>query len=134
MKIDWLIAARDALLIEVLLSVVIMAIASAIGGFSLSQANTATFLILTVGFCVAGCLKPVGRFPHLAVVAVLVILIGTVVNGLSRGFAAESLGTMLLGALPRVVGAMLVGGAISLAIVRTPPAAGGGEDSGSSQA
>ena len=74
---------------------------------------------MTAGFCVSGCLAKRARFKHLTLVAVGVWLIGTIVSAISAGgFFVSSLGDVAL-----VVAAMLLGGLVSLAIVRPPPAA-----------
>jgi hypothetical protein len=74
---------------------------------------------MTVGFCVSGCLAKQSRFKHLALVAVGVWLIGTILRVISPG---ESF-VLSLAALVQVFVAMLLGGLVSLAIVKPPPPA-----------
>lgn len=137
MKIEWQAAARDALIILVLVFVGVQGTARFVEKLDVTIAVTACFVAMAAGFCLAGCLSPRTRFKHLPVVAVIVWLLGTVLNSVSRSFPVESWGKLAAGAVLPVAAAMLVGGALSLAIVRTPedqPAQESRGDSSSSQA
>jgi hypothetical protein len=71
-------------------------------------------VLMTVGFCVSGCLVKQARFKHLALVAVGVWLIGTILKLISPGGSL----VLSLAALTQIFVAMLLGGLVSLAIVR----------------
>ena len=120
MKIDWFIVARDVLMILVLLFVVMAGTMSTVP-ITFSTAATLVFLCLTLGFCIAGCLKREGRFAHLAIVAVGVWLLASVVNSATRGVPTGAWLQLALGAVVPVAGAMLVGGALSLVFVKSTP-------------
>ena len=75
--------------------------------------------MLTVGFCISGCLARQGRFKHLAVVALGVWLLRLAEGVIRR---PDYIPSMVLG-LGIVLVAMLVGGLLSLAIVRPGDAA-----------
>ena len=120
MNVDWLRVARDVTMILLVLFALVVAAAMAVGGLRITGALVASFLALTAGFCVSGCLTPRGRFSHLAVVAVGVWLLGTVLNSSIRSIPTDSWAMLAVGALLPVAGAMLLGGAISLAIVPSP--------------
>jgi hypothetical protein len=138
MKIDWRTAARDVLLILVIVFVAVQATALLVEQIDLQVILTASFAAMVAGFCVAGCLTPRARFGHLSVVAVGVWLLGTSVNSFTRDLAVQSWLKLAAGALLPVAAAMLLGGAISMAVVRTPeadqPVQESGGDSSSSQA
>ena len=119
MKIDWRSVLRDALGV-LLLGFLGGLIGDAISGDASRGIRTvSTIVLMTAGFCLSGCLAKRARFKHLALVAVGVWLIGTIVSAISAG------GSLVwsLGDLALVLVAMLLGGLISLAIVRPPPAA-----------
>jgi hypothetical protein len=82
--------------------------------------------------------RDVLRFSHLPFVAVGVWLLGTILNTITRGFPIEAVWQMGLRSVLPVLGSMLLGGALSLAIVKTPEsgvsAGGSAGDSNSSQA
>lgn len=138
MKVDWRIAARDVLLILVIVFVAVQGTAKVVEQIDAQAILTACFAAMVAGFCAAGCLTPRRRFTHLAVVSVGVWLLGTAMNSFTRDIPVESWAKLAAGALLPVAGAMLLGGAISLAIVRTPEAGQSAEessgDSSSSQA
>ena len=138
MKFDRRIVARDVLLVLVILFVAFRAAVRALGGLDLAAAVATCFLALTAGFCLAGCLSPRARFSHLGAVAVGVWLLANLLNTITRGFPVESAWMLALGSLPPVAGSMLLGGALSLAVVRTPalegPVRDSPGDSSSSQA
>lgn len=119
MRLDWFLVARDVMMILVLLFAVMAGAVSAVE-MTFPAATTVAFLALTVGFCTAGCLSPQGRFAHLAAVATGVWLLASIVNSATRGVPVDSWATLALGALVPIVGAMLLGGLISLAFVRSP--------------
>jgi hypothetical protein len=117
MKIDWRSVLRDALAV-LLLGFLGGFIGAAIGGDASKGMRTASVLVtMTAGFCVSGCLAKQARFKHLALVAVGVWLIGTIVGAISTGGSF----VWSLGDLALVLVAMLLGGLISCAIVRPPP-------------
>jgi len=138
MKVDWLTVARDVLLILVLLFLIVVGLARAVGGLDLNAAFWVSFLAMTIGFVVTGCLSPKARFSHLPFVAVGVWLLGTVLNAITRGFPIEAVWQMGLQSVLPVLGSMLMGGVLSLAIVKTPesgvPAGGSAGGSNSSEA
>lgn len=138
MKVDWLTLGRDVLMILVLLFLLVVGLARATGGLDLNAAFGAGFVAMTIGFAVSGCLSPKARFKHLPFVAAGVWLLGTLLNTLTRGFPIEAVWQMGLQSVLPVFGSMLLGGALSLAIVKTPesgvPAGGSAGDSNSSQA
>jgi hypothetical protein len=138
MKVDWLTVTRDVLLILVVLFLIVAGLAYAVGGLDLNAAFGAGFLAMTIGFLASGCLSPKARFSHLPFVAVGVWLLGTILNTITRGFPIEAVWQMGLRSVLPVLGSMLLGGALSLAIVKTPEsgvsAGGSAGDSNSSQA
>jgi hypothetical protein len=119
MKIDWRSVLRDVLGV-LLLWFLGGLVGRAIGGEANGGFQAVSVIVLmTAGFCVSGCLAKRARFKHLALVAVGVWLISTIVAASSAGGPfVWSLGDFAL-----IVAAMLLGGLISLAIVRPPPAA-----------
>ena len=119
MKIDWRSVLRDALAV-LLLGFLGGFVGDAIGGDVSRGIRTASAIVMmTAGFCLSGCLAKRARFKHLTLVAVGVWLIGTIVGAISAdGSLVWSLGDLVL-----VVVAMLLGGLVSFAIVRPPPAA-----------
>lgn len=120
MKFFSRIVARDVLLVLVILSVAVQVAARAFQGLDLGSAVTVCFVGLAAGFCLVGCLSPKERFSHLGVVAVGVWLLANLLNSITRGFPVESTWMLALGSVLPVAGAALLGGAISLAVVRTP--------------
>ena len=118
MKIDWRVVLRDALGV-LLLGFLGGLVGGALGGDSSRGIQpTSVIVMMTAGFCVSGCLAKQARFKHLALVATGVWLIGTIVSAISAGGSfVWSLGNLAL-----IVAAMLLGGLISLAIVKPPPA------------
>jgi hypothetical protein len=119
MRIDWRAVLRDALGV-LLLGFLGGLVGGAIGGDSNEGTRAVSVIVLmTAGFCVSGCLAKQARFKHLALVAAGVWVIGTVVSAASAGgsfvFSLSDIGL--------VAAAMLLGGLISLAIVKPPPAA-----------
>jgi len=119
MKIDWRTVLRNAL--AVLLLVFLGGwVGGAIGGDADGAIRTVLAVVMmTAGFCVSGCLAKQARFKHLSLVAAAVWLIGTIANVISSGGSfIVSLGDLVLVAV-----AMLLGGLISLAIVKPSAAA-----------
>ena len=118
MKIDWRAVLRDALGV-LLLGFLGALVGGALGG-DLNGGIQAVLVIvmMTAGFCASACLAKQARFKHLALVSEGVWLIGTIVSAISAG---ESF-VLPLGDLALIVVAMLLGGLISLGIVRAPPA------------
>lgn len=131
MRIDWFIVARDVLMILVLLFVVMAATVTTVQGIPVNAFVAIVFLCLSLGFCLSGCLKREGRFLHLAIVGVGVWLLGSILNSATRGFPLEMWLKLGAVAVLPIAGALLVGGAVSLAIVRTPGPPAAGSDSGS---
>jgi hypothetical protein len=119
MKIDWRSVLRDALgvlLLGFLGEWVVGAVGDDPSGGILA---VSAVVLMAAGFCVSGCLVKQARFKHLTLVAVGAWLIGTSVNAISQGGSfVPSLRVLVL-----VVVAMLLGGLVSFAIVRPPPAA-----------
>ena len=119
MEIDWRAILRDAL------GVLLLGFLGALIGDALSGDPNGgiqavlVIVMMTAGFCVSGCLAERARFKHLALVAAGVWLIGTIVSAISAG-ASFSLSLSDIGL---IAAAMLLGGLISLAIVKPPPAA-----------
>jgi hypothetical protein len=74
--------------------------------------------VFVVGFCIAGCLSPRRRFAHLGLVALAAWLI-LALYGASTGGAESSGAYVMLLVNPTLLG-MLLGGAVSLAIVPRP--------------
>jgi hypothetical protein len=134
MKVDWLTLGRDVLLILVLLFLVVAGLARLTGGLDLNAAFGTGFLAMTIGFGISACLSPKARFSHLPFVAVGVWLLGTILNATTRGFPIETVWQMGLQSVLPVLGSMLLGGALSLAIVKTPASGVPAGDSNSSQA
>jgi hypothetical protein len=131
-RIDWFTVARDVLMILVLLFVVMAATVTVVEGISPAVFITIVFLCLAAGFCVVGCLKPEGRFAHLALVAVGVWVLGALLNAATRGFPLEVWWKLGAAAVLPLAGAMLLGGAVSMAIVPTPESTDRPDDSPSS--
>jgi len=119
MKIDWRSVLRDAL------GVLLLGFLGGWAGAGLSGdpnggvPTALAVVMMTVGFCVSGCLAKRARFKHLTLVAVGVWLIGTILKVISP----DGSFVLSLAALTQIFVAMLLGGLISLAIVRPPPAA-----------
>ncbi len=134
MKVDWLTVGRDVLLILVLVFLLVTGLVRVMDGLDLNVAFGVVFLALTIGFGISGCLSPKARFSHLPVVAVGVWLVGTLLNATTRGFPIEIVWQMGLQSVLPVLGSMLLGGALSLAVVKTPAAGVPAGDSNSSQA
>ena len=119
MKIDWRSVLRDALAV-LLLGFLGGWVGAAIGGDASRGIRIAsTIVMMTAGFCLSGCLAKRARFKHLTLVAVGVWLIGTIVSAIS----ADGSFVLSLSDIGWIVVAMLLGGLVSLAIVRSPPAA-----------
>jgi hypothetical protein len=137
MKVDWLTVGRDVLMILVLLFLMVAGLARLTGGLDLNAAFGAGFIAMTIGFLASGCLSPKARFSHLPFVAIGVWLLGSVLNAFTRGFPIEAVWQMGLQSVLPVLCSMLLGGALSLAIVKTPESAvlagGSAGDSNSSQ-
>ena len=68
LKIDWLAALRDVVIVALLGALGTRAITSLVGGTTALTQLLVAFVLLTVGFTISGCLKGPGRFKHLAVV------------------------------------------------------------------
>jgi hypothetical protein len=119
MKIDWRTVLRDALGVLLLGSLGGWAGGVLSGDPNGDVPTVSAVVLMTVGFCVSGCLAKQARFKHLALVAVGVWLIGTILRVISPG---ESF-VLSLAALVQVFVAMLLGGLVSLAIVKPPPPA-----------
>jgi hypothetical protein len=119
MKIDWRTVLRDALGVLLLGSLGGWAGGVLSGDPNGDVPTVSAVVLMTVGFCVSGCLAKQSRFKHLALVAVGVWLIGTILRVISPG---ESF-VLSLAALVQVFVAMLLGGLVSLAIVKPPPPA-----------
>ncbi|MBW1687748.1 MAG: hypothetical protein JRS35_22150 [Deltaproteobacteria bacterium] len=119
MKIDWRSVLRDALAV-LLLGFLGGWVGAAIGGDASRGIRIAsTIVMMTAGFCLSGCLAKRARFKHLTLVAVGVWLIGTIVSAIS----ADGSFVLSLSDIGWIAVAMLLGGLVSLAIVRPPPAA-----------
>ncbi len=116
MQIRWLDVLRDALAI-VIASALVRAVAL---GAEVSDPTTSAFVlgVFVVGFCIAGCLRPRRRFAHLGLVALAAWLI-LALYGASTGGVESSGAYVMLLFNPTLLG-MLLGGAVSLAIVRRP--------------
>ena len=118
MKIDWRTVLREALGV-LLLGFLGGLVGGAIGGDSSPGIRPVVAIVLmSAGFCVSGCLARRARFKHLALVAACVWLIGTIVSTISAGGSF----VLSLSDIGLIAAAMLLGGVISLAIVRAPPA------------
>jgi hypothetical protein len=119
MKIDWRAVLRDALGV-LLLGFLGVLIGKAIGSDSGGGIRiTSAIVMMTAGFCVSGCLAKQARFKHLALVAVAVWLIGMIVSAVSADWSF----VLSLSDIALIAASMLLGGLISLAIVKPPPAA-----------
>jgi hypothetical protein len=119
MKIEWRTVLRDALAV-LLLGFLGALFGGALGGEANGGLQAPSVIVLMAGgFCVSGCLAKRARFKHLVLVAVAVWLIGKIASAISTG--AFSL--LPLNDLVGIFVAMLLGGLISLAIVRSPPSA-----------
>lgn len=118
MKIDWYTLLRDIVIVVLLGTMGTLAIGAVLGGLTHFGQLGVAVSMLTVGFTISGCLKGAGRFLHLALVAFGVWLV-VLVDGWVR--APERLPSIVVGLLI-VLAAMLVGGVLSLAIRRSPPA------------
>jgi hypothetical protein len=119
MKTDWRAVLRDALAV-LLAGFLGGVIGRKIGGESnLGILMLFVVILMTAGFCVSGCLAKQARFRHLTLVAAGVWLISTIARAVSTG------GTFVwsMTDVGLIVAAMLLGGLVSLAIVKTPPAA-----------
>jgi hypothetical protein len=138
MKLDWFKVVRDVLMVLVLLFVLVAGAARAMDGLPLNLAFGASFIAMTLGFALSGCLSPSSRLSHLLVVALGVWVIGTLLNLVTRGFPIEAVWRLGLQSSLPVAGSVLLGGALSLIVVKTPEggaAVGGSQgDSSSPQA
>ncbi len=119
MKIEWRTVLRDALAV-LLLGFLGALVGGALGGDANQGLQAPSVIVLmTAGFCVSGCLVKRARFQHLALVAISVWLIGRIARAISAG----EISLFPLNDLMQIFVAMLLGGLISLAIVRRPPSA-----------
>jgi hypothetical protein len=119
MKIEWRIVLRDALAV-LLLGFLGALFGGALGGEeNLAFQAPLVIVLMAAGFCVSGCLVKQARLKHLVLVAICVLLIGTIANAISAGGSF----VLSLGSAVQVFAAMLLGWLISLAIVRSPPSA-----------
>ena len=119
MQIDWKTVLRDVLIVLVLAGLGRFVAAALLGEDqdTIGIIGAIATLFMVAGFCASGCLVPVRRFRHMTIVALGVWLAGPIVR-----FGAElSIALWIVAALP-IFAAMGIGGAISLAIVPTPPA------------
>lgn len=114
MKLNWLIVLRDVLMVLVIGTFGTLLLKFLVHG--LGELALAV-VMLSVGFCISGCLVREGRFKHLLVVALGVWLLRLGMGLISRPDYAPS---MLIG-LVIVFVAMLVGGLLSFAFVRPGP-------------
>jgi hypothetical protein len=112
MKLDWITVARDAVGAVVLQA--LAAYAARVWSGASNAVPAFAFAGLVAAFCISGCLAPEARFRHLVGVACLVYLLGVLI-ALGGGGAGL---TGLIQALVQVIVAMLLGGLLSLAIVR----------------
>jgi hypothetical protein len=119
MKIDWVVVLRDVLIVLVVSGLGLFMVNAALSGGGSEGALTIVRIVLMgVGFCISGCLVKQTRFRHLGIVAIGVWF-GTALNLIGTD---RTLAHWILGLIPILL-AMLLGGAVSLAIVRKPPAA-----------
>lgn len=123
MKIDWLAVLRDTLIVTVLGTFGTLGVSLATGGLTARSQLITAFVMLSAGFALSGCLAGAGRFKHLPGVAVGVWVL-RLIDGLIR--ESDRMAGITVG-IVFVLVAMLVGGAVSLAIVKpgakTAPAA-----------
>lgn len=118
MKIDWFVLVRDILIVTVLGGLGTLAISLFLVGSPAWTQLVAAFVMLTAGFAISGSLKGAGRFKHLPLVALGVWCVNLLDTW--RQGAENLLDAALQGAILIPV-AMLIGGALSLAIRRSPP-------------
>jgi len=114
----WIAILRDALAIIVARSLV----KATLGAFGAGEGvqGAADFGVLVVAFCAIGCASPARRLPRLGLTAAAtwtVVLAVALLRGASASHGRDLVATLI---------AMVIGGAASLAIVRTPAAADGG--------
>ena len=118
MKIEWRSVLRDALGV-LLIGFLGGWVGGALGGEAHGGFRAVSMIVLmTAGFCVSGCLAKQARFKHLALVAAGVWLITPIVSAISPGRSF----VLSLADLALIAVAMLLGGLISRAIVKPPPA------------
>jgi len=128
MGIRWLPVLRNALAIVIvrsLLKAALEAAGTGEGGLALVD-----FGVLALAGCAVGCLAPAGRFATIAATAVGAWIVTLAIAGVSG--VALGAGPALLWLVSPTLLAMLLGGALSLAIVRAPgagppPGRAGGE-------
>lgn len=125
MKIDWFTLVRDILIVVVLGALGTLAVSVLVGGMSPLIQIAVVFVMLTAGFTLCGCLKGAGRFRHLSLVAVGAVAV-TLLDGLLRE-PARATSTLIVSSVVVSV-AMLVGGALSLAIRSREPAGSASAD------
>ena len=117
MLVDWKPVLRDVLIVLLLAALGRIAANAMLGeseGARVAVGNIA-ILCMIAGFCIGGCLVPVRRFRHLAIVALGVWLAGPIMRFGQEG----SLASWIVFLIPTFL-AMGIGGAISLLIVRPP--------------
>ena len=123
MKINWFTILRDALIVSVLGSFGTLAVSFAMGGLSVRSQLVTAFVMLSAGFAISGVLAGGSRFKQLPLVA-LGVWVLRLVEGLVR--QSEHMAGITVG-IVFVLVAMLLGGAVSLAIAKpgaapSPPA------------
>jgi len=109
---------------SVVIDIAILFALTFIGGFiagaaagqnpSVGSIFVASFLMLTIGFCISGCKNLVGRWKHLLTVAIFYWLIDAGIQGLFFSSASRLLTLLVL-----VLITMGTGGALSFLFVRT---------------
>jgi hypothetical protein len=114
LKINWFSVSRDILIVAVLGTFGTLAVTMVAGGLTDRSQLITAFVMLSAGFAISGSLAGADRFKQLPLVAVGAWAV-RLVDGLIR--QSEQIASITVGILFMLV-AMLVGGAISLAIVR----------------
>ena len=118
MGMRWVVVLRNGLAIVIARSLLKAALDAA--GLGERGVAVADFGLLALAGCAVGCLAPAGRFAQIAATAVAVWLVSVAVAWISGATLGAGLALGLL-VSPTLL-AMLLGGAASLAIVRTPGA------------